>query len=122
MNRREFLLMKQVGNNKVVELSCEQLFMHYESAWQVDPPVVSDTPGMEDKPWWDGEPATDVRSTRLNELLAYLERHLGEVDVLQVSHRNWLKDEGFKAQVYGLLTEFQSRGGTVEFLGSEATN
>ncbi|MFM1896854.1 MAG: hypothetical protein RLZZ385_1928 [Pseudomonadota bacterium] len=121
MNRREFLLLCG-DDDKTVELSCEHLYMQFTDAHANERRGDSEQGSLNGAAWWAGEPPLEGQSPKLDALFQSLEKRLEDVDVLRVSNRSWLKDESFKARVYSLLTEFQSRGGTVEFPGNELAN
>ncbi len=77
MNRRDFLLFSTKGNKRVLDLSCEHLYMRYvdarspagrrEEQGQVD----ADSPG--DPQSWDGEPPTEIEKQTAGELFEELE-------------------------------------------------
>ena len=109
MKRRDFLFLTD-HDGRVVELSCEQLYMQFNDVSggsRIGSPEQGSLDGAD---WWAGEPPAEMPQSRLDELFQTLEKRLEQVDVLRVSNRDWLKDDVFKARVYGLLTEFQSRG------------
>ena len=114
MKRRDFMLLKTEGNEKVAELSCEELYMQFADALQeVQQPQEQgrlDAAGS-----WSGEPDAEIPRGNLNEFFRYLERQLESTDVLRMSNPDWLQDQDFKARVYEMLTEFRARGGEIQF-------
>ena len=106
MIRRDFLLFKTEGRTKMVELSCERLYMLY-----VD---TRNTPDAEPAEACDGEPPArfEIRSAR--QLFDDISRDLDGVDVLRVMHTEWLADGEFKREVETLIAAVQRRGGRVD--------
>ncbi len=113
MKRRDLLLLRTAEHDRVVELSCERLYMRYNDARA----IAGQLGGAEDAgdAPWDGEPPTDIEERTCEELFQDLDRELRGADVLRVLDRNWLVGEELKQEVDALLATFRARGGRVEF-------
>ncbi|HJN43528.1 MAG: hypothetical protein QGI10_07120 [Vicinamibacterales bacterium] len=113
MKRRDLLLLRTAEHDRVVELSCERLFMRYNDARAIGGQL-GGAEGAGDAPW-DGEPPTDIEERTCEELFQDLDRELRGADVLRVLDRNWLVGEELRQEVDALLAAFRARGGRVEF-------
>ena len=111
IDRRAFLMLRTRGSKKVLELSCEQLYMQWVDAQSAS--TWSGEAGVEGSSW-DGEPPTRVRTAKVTEILDLLERRLSSVDVLRVLNPEWLTDERFRHDVDDRIVQFRRRGGRVE--------
>ncbi len=112
MNRRDFLLFRREGRDRVFELSCERLYVRWMDA-RSDPaadPVDAWSAGSDR---WGGEPPTLVRKPGVQDLFDDLERQLARADVLRLTGGEWLADEEFRRSVERLIEGFQARGGRV---------
>ena len=84
MNRRDFLTLRTRGEQRIVELSCERLYMRYADArsgvgrWDPPPPIGATQQA------WEGEPPTQIRTPTTRDLFETLERELARADVLTV--------------------------------------
>lgn len=114
MDRRAFFLLGTRGRERVLELSCEELYMRWADARNMaarGAPDASSGAGAEP---WTGEPPTDIDAETTDALLADLDRELADADVLRVRDRQWLADPGFRADVESRIEAFRARGGRVE--------
>ena len=115
MNRRDFLTLHTRGEQRVVELSCEQLYMRYADArsgagrWEPPPPIGATQQA------WEGEPPTELKTPTTSELFQTLERELAQADVLRVLDHSWLTGDEFGPEVEARVEAFRNRGGRVEF-------
>lgn len=114
MNRRDFLLMKTEGQERVAEISCEQLYIQYADALGDEPATFREVGRLQEAGSWSGEPDLQVPGNNLNEFFRHLERQLESTDVLRMQGPDWLQDMDFKARVYEMLAEYQARGGKVQ--------
>jgi hypothetical protein len=106
VHRRDFLLFRTEGHTKTVELSCERLYMLF-----VD---TRNAPGPEPADPYDGEPPARFEMRSAGELFEDLGRDLGDVDILRLTHTDWLADLEFKRAVDALVAAVRARGGQVE--------
>ena len=125
MNRREFLLLRREPRGRVVELSCERLYMRCldtqvtggqrnESA---DSGVPSAAPALgcgsaETSPW-GGEPPARFPERTPQQVFEELDRELREVEVLRVVDSQWLVGD-LRRDFENLIALFRARGGRVE--------
>jgi hypothetical protein len=118
MDRRDFLLLKTKGRQRVLEISCERLYMRWVDARSGAGASVSviagDEPGADDSHPWDGEPPTEIVTMTTTDLLGDLEHELAHADVLTVHGRGWLSNPEFRRDVESLVEAFRIRGGRVE--------
>jgi len=114
MNRREFLRLTARGRERVLELSCERLYVRW-----IDAQASAAADGVEPDAWipeadWDGEPPLDVVVPTAEQLFEELERRLRGVQVLRVTGREWLASDDFRSEVEARIEAFRRRGGRVE--------
>ena len=143
MNRRAFLRHTLRGRERVLDLSCERLYMRWIDARAraadrgaadrgaagthaadthaagTDVAEVHSSGGSASvsphgMPAWEGEPPLDVVAPTANELLTELERQLSGVHVLRVTGREWLASEDLGREVDSRIEAFVRRGGRVE--------
>ena len=117
MNRRDFLLVRTRGNEQVLELSCERLYVQYVDAESNLGPQDEE---HREPAWWSGEPPTVIERPTTEELFRGLEEELATADVLRVRDRDWLMKGAFRDRFEALLPTFRARGGRVEFFPSPA--
>ncbi len=108
MNRRDFLLLRTEGGTKIVELSCERLYMQYVNAQMPTPP-----PHITDVE--EGEPSARFETRAPRQLFDDLVKELADVDVLRVTKTEWLTVEDFRREVDRLTATICARGGRVEY-------
>ena len=115
MNRRDFLSLSTRDSKRILELSCERLYMRYVDArsgiGRAGEPQAFDT----NRRPWEGEPPLKIETPTTRELFAALERELAGADVLRVREADWLSSEEFGREVEAHVEAFRRRGGRVEF-------
>jgi hypothetical protein len=111
MNRREFLLLRTAPRGRVVELSCERLYMRcldtQVTGWRHHGSAES----TESSPW-GGEPAARFAERTPQQLFEELDRELRDVDVLRVVDSQWLAGD-LRREFDTLMAGFRARGGRV---------
>jgi len=112
MNRRAFLLLKTKGRERVLELSCERLFMRWADARSRAGAAVAAEPGIHGV--WEGEPPSDLVTQSVDDILVELDRGLAEADVVRVIDREWLSDAAFRDAVERHIARFRDQGARVE--------
>jgi hypothetical protein len=110
MDRRAFLRVAVRGRERVLELSCERLYMRWSDA-RAGVGVAAPTSGHGE---WGGEPPLEVALPTVADLLAELARELAAVEVLRVTGREWLAQPDFRRDVEARIEAFRRRGGRVE--------
>jgi hypothetical protein len=111
MNRRDFLLFRTEHQTRIVELSCERLYMRYLDSQATTGPV--DEPVSRDS--WDGEPPAQLEARTTRQLFDDLDRELQSVDIVRVVDTDWLAREEFRREVELLISAVRARGGRVEY-------
>jgi hypothetical protein len=113
MNRRDFLFLRGTPRGRVLELSCQALYMRM---LDVDAPTKqSDAAVYEHEPWM-GEPPTDFEKSAGDDWLRQIEDQLREVEVLRLIDHEWLHPTGINDRLEPLIVAFRARGGRVEFV------
>lgn len=110
MNRRDFLLLRTNTNRRVLELSCQYLYVRH-----VDIQALGRGEHADARPPSEGEPPAVFEERTTDQLFEGLDRDLGEVDVLRIVNRDWLVSEDLRRQLDALVKAFRARGGTVEY-------
>ncbi len=112
MDRRAFLRLSVKGRKRVLDLSCERLYVRYVDAQSAggSPERVGETP-----PVWEGEPPTAIEAETVAGLLEDLARSLEEVDILRVRDRQWLGEGGLRREVEARVEAFRRGGGVLEY-------
>ena len=119
MNRRDFLLLRRIDQKRVVELSCQRLYMRYvEAAGGAALARRRQTAG-EDAPWFSGEPPAHLDPPSWDVLLRDLRRELAGADVVRVAEHEWIADEAFRQELEGLFGELRGRNVEVELVTSQ---
>ncbi len=108
MDRRDFLLLRSRGTERVLDLSCERLYMQWADA-RSGAGALEDPAAPDD--WMEGEPPTDIRTVSPAELFEELDRALVDADVLRVLDREWLSDAVFASEVTRRIATFEAGGG-----------
>ena len=119
VSRRDFLTLRTSGTKRVLELSCEPLFMRYVDACSSVGVRGGGDASAADSFTVFGEPQTDIDLPTVQALFAELEGKLCDADVLRVMGREWLSDADFGRRVSACIDGFVSRGGRVEYGGSQ---
>jgi hypothetical protein len=113
MNRRAFLRLTVRGRERILDLSCERLYMRWVDALAGDArPIIDDGIGLRAE--WEGEPPLDVVVQTPDALFAELEEHLAHVQILRMTGRQWLAGGEFGREVESRIEAFRQRGGRVE--------
>ena len=123
IDRRAFLTLRTRGRERVMELSCERLYMRWSDARSAAGGVAIAAAASADAPVdraaaeqreWEGEPPTEIITQTEEALWAELERGLAGSDEVVLGGREWLGDRVFARAVESRLAAFRERGGRVE--------
>jgi hypothetical protein len=114
VNRREFLKLRVRGRERVLELSCESLYMRYVDAQAGAGLARVAHEGMRHGVGWNGEPPLDVDAPTIEDLFSELDARLSTAQVLKVIGREWLSRGDFAREVESRIETFRRRGGRVE--------
>jgi hypothetical protein len=110
MDRRAFFSVVRRGRLRVLELSCERLYLRWVDAWGRTHMAGAD----EDTALDAGEPPTRIAAESTADLLEELDRRLANADVVRIADRAWLSEAELRRRVDAALTAFERRGGRVE--------
>ena len=117
MRRRDFLLMRTDGGNRVEDLSCEKLFMNYQDLNSGVQASREEAGTLEDADWWAGEPSLNISTADPEKFFASVLADLNNVNKLQVLDLEWLSQGEFRVRVETLLLAFKAAGGEVVYKG-----
>lgn len=121
MKRRDFLLLRTEGNERVAHLSCEKLFMHYQDLNAGFQQGNKEEGIPDDADWWAGEPSLHIRRSDPETFFRGVLDDLKEVNAIQVQDMEWLAQGEFRVRVETLLTAFKARGGEVKYKNNKET-
>ena len=116
MNRRDFLLLRRVPSSRIVELSCQQLYMRYLDSQVTGDRRVVDADTTPDP--WGGEPVAVFEERTFADVLRSIEDGLRDADVVRLNESAWLACEDVTRGLDVVLNAFKSRGVRVEASGS----
>ena len=110
MNRREFLTFRSERRLRIVELSCERLYMHVlDAQLTCEPHEKADGDGS-----GCGEPPAVFAQRTPAQLFEEIDRDLHGVDVLRITGAGWLASDALSGRLDGLVDRFRAAGGRVE--------
>ena len=121
MKRRDFLLLRTEGNERIAHLSCEKLFMHYQDLNAGFQQGNKEEGIPDDADWWAGEPSLHIRRSDPETFFRGVLDDLKEVNAIQVQDMEWLAQGEFRVRVETLLTAFKARGGEVKYNNNKET-
>jgi hypothetical protein len=111
VNRRDFLFLRHSQGKRVLELSCERLFMRAVDAQTASSGSGDALPVPE---VWEGEPPRVVEYPTVDELFQFVDTQLRDADVLRLVDTHWLASEDLKRRLGDVVATFRGRGGVVE--------
>jgi hypothetical protein len=109
MNRRDFLLFRTDGRLETAELSCERLYMRW-----VGVKTLAEAPEQPEEEL--GEPAARFDTPTAAQLFDDLASELQAIDVLRITHTEWLAADDFRREVDRVAAAVRARGGRVDFV------
>ena len=115
MNRRQFLLFRTEGSQRLAELSCEKLFMHFQDLSSGVQQGREEQGTLADADWWAGEPALLINTIDQEEFFRAVLGDLQHADLLTVKDMEWLVQGDFRIRVETLLAAFKAGGGQVSY-------
>lgn len=115
MKRRDFLLLRTEGSERIADLSCERLFMHFQDLNAGFQQGNKEEGIPDDADWWSGEPALHINTSNPDTFFSNVLDDLKEIDSIQVEDMEWLAQGEFRVRVETLLTAFKARGGVVVY-------
>jgi len=111
LNRRDFLKCRVSAGRRILELSCEKLYMRYQDARSGAGRL--QISNHDDSTRHD-EAARAIDLPKLEAIFTELERQLLEADELHLLEREWLAGGDFAREVGARIDAFAERGGRVE--------
>jgi hypothetical protein len=115
VNRRDFLMFRRQREIRVLDLSCERLYMAYLDAKTGAARMAHTVEAEDTLGCWTGEPPTVTRQQTCDELLRDLRTAVEGVDVVRIHGSEWLANEEFREDFKNLLAAVSARGGKVEY-------
>ena len=113
MNRRDFLLLRSVPSSRIVDLSCQQLYVRFLDTKITG--VAGDRQDAEKRSNpWGGEPEPVFEERTFADVLRSIEDGLRDADVVRLNEPAWLACEDVKRGLDDVLAAFRTRGGRVE--------
>ena len=119
MKRRDFLLMRMDGSERVADLSCEKLFMNYQDLNSGFQQSNEESGTLEDADWWAGEPTLNIHSVDPETFFTSVLVDLKGISKVQVQDMEWLAQGEFRVRVETLLTAFKAGGGEVSYKATQ---
>ena len=110
MNRRDFLLFRREHEERIVELSCQRLYMRCLDAQITGVEPTEDGDVLDP---WANEPAAVLEQRTAAQIFEEIAFGLSEADVLKLVDREWIRDPEMNARLETLIADFTGRGGRV---------
>jgi len=111
LDRRAFLRLATRGRDRVLEVSCERLYMRWVDApTEVRPTDLAQAFDWVDEP---GEPPAYFAIETRAELLRQLDVSLAGAQTVRLLEPEWLAHEDLRREVNARIAEFRRRGGRV---------
>jgi hypothetical protein len=107
ISRRDFLRFRPTERGKLLEVSCQALFMRASDA-AIEPEASVDW-----EPWM-GEPPTAIRRRSADDLIASFENDLRDAQILRLLEPEWLDNMAGSERIHAAISDFRLRGGIVE--------
>ncbi|MDR1990951.1 MAG: hypothetical protein LBQ09_12065 [Acidobacteriaceae bacterium] len=108
MNRRDFLCLRLAHGRRVLEVSCQSLYMRLIDARALRPESPVDFDPV------FGEPPSLVEMPSVDDLAARLDRELRDVETLKLLESSWLDATEVSSFLTPMVSRFEARGGRVE--------
>lgn len=115
ISRRALFTLHHHETKRVLELSCEQLYMRYADARA----AVGSARSADHIEARDGEPPLAVETPTADQLFASLERELAAADVLFILEARWLTEPKLSHELETRIQAFRERGGEVRFVATQ---
>lgn len=116
LDRRNFLRLATRGRERVLDVSCERLYVRWVDAPVAARPatLVDEAAGWSEEP---GEPALRTVVQTREELLGQLDAGLAGAHSVRLNEPEWLAHADLSREVYARIARFRSRGGRVGSAG-----
>jgi hypothetical protein len=115
LDRRAFLRLATRGRERVLEVSCERLYVRWVDAR----PTESVTDLIGDSGWLEspGEPPSQVVAPTRDELLRQLDASLAGAHAVRLIEPEWLADANLRREVNARVARFREKGGRLARAG-----
>lgn len=114
VSRRDFLRLRTTEQGRILDVSCQMLFMRCSDA-------SIEIPSPEDYEQSVGEPPAVLTRRTTEEIFDSLERELLGVQVLRLLDPEWLENISAGKRMSDIIAAFHARGGRVERAGRAGT-
>jgi hypothetical protein len=115
MNRRDFLLFRTAAGKRVLQVSCERLYMR-----AVDSAAAGSPDGIAPQDGWLEEPPRVVALPTVDDLFDDLGSALRNADVLRLLNPEWLASAELKYRFENAIADFRACGGVIETVASHS--
>lgn len=115
MNRRDFLLFRTEGSERLVELSCQKLYVHYQGLCSGIGDGLAEAGTPDDADWWAGEPPLQIAAPAPEEFFRGVQHDLQGAHKVRVLDMEWMDQGEFRIRVETLLSAFRATGGEVSY-------
>ncbi|MSR11621.1 MAG: hypothetical protein EXR84_07470 [Gammaproteobacteria bacterium] len=119
MNRRDFLLFRTDGPDRVVDLSCQKLFVHYLDLNSGFAQGIPESGMLENADWWAGEPPLAISTTAPEEFFRSVQKEILKADQLRIVDMEWMAQGDFRIRVETLIAAFRAAGGEIIYGATE---
>lgn len=119
MNRRDFLLFRTEGHERIVELSCQKLFVHFLDLSSGIARGKTEAGTLLDADWWAGEPPLEIGTTAPDDFFRSIQADILRADKLHITDMEWMAQGEFRIRVETLIAAFKAAGGELVYLHSE---
>ena len=114
VNRRDFILCRATSSGKIVEISCETLYMHImdiQTASRVSRLKVS---GENKNTWMSDEPSLYFDTGSVESLFCDLQSQVNNCKKIRLLNTSWIVNGLFRDKMETLLANFRELGGEIE--------
>ncbi|MEX0963088.1 MAG: hypothetical protein WDZ52_03465 [Pseudohongiellaceae bacterium] len=118
MNRRSFIFFTDTSNGKVVDLSCETLYMHIMDIQTASSIAKMGQSTVDGNNWVSDEPAAYLATSSIETLFRDLQFQLSSCKKLRVFDSSWVLTGLIKNEMETLMANFRELGGEIEFVNN----
>jgi len=115
MNRRDFLLFRTRKKERIVELSCERLYMQHLDIAAGAARASAHAQPLEAPFWSEGEPPLLIDQPTSEEFFQDLQCELLNADVVRIRDSHWLVGEEIRRSLDDVLAVVRAAGRPIEF-------
>lgn len=119
MNRRDFLMFRTDGADRIVDLSCQKLFVHYLDMCSGFAQGTPEAGLLDDADWWAGEPPLEIATTAPDDFFRSVQADILNADKLRIVDMEWMAQEEFRIRMETLIAAFRAAGGEILYSDNE---